>query len=162
MGEFLISIDTGASANKVAYATEKGMKFMLTSPYCAEVDEATVQSRLGLMDEWPPHFEDSWVSDLDGTYLLGLSAEKFGGEVKDCDRKYEKSLYKILGLLAYITEIEDVVAPISLGVLLPFDEYATKDRLEKMLGQVTSQGFQFCNQSQKLELKNGNCSTGVN
>lgn len=152
---FKISIDTGASATKFTYESDEGeLKCQTMTPYCAQVSEQTTVSKGKFYDSGViPPLESSWVSEGDRHYLLGLSAQKYHGSgVLDGDRKFEKSLYKILGILSHVSYAEDILRPIDLGILLPFDEYATKFELERSLRDVTSRGFSYCDRPQSLKL----------
>lgn len=151
MTKLKIAIDPGSSATKVAYMLGDGCTCCFAmSPYCASVPVDYPQSygwNLGTT-----HIENAWVTHGDSCYLLGESAKKFqGSAVQNDELKYLKALYKILGVLAHVQMLLQEPYPIDLGILLPFDEYVTKERLEETL--VAAQGLvHYCGRSLSLEL----------
>lgn len=148
-----ISIDPGSSATKVAYQIAGGSTQCFSmSPYCAEVPiDYPDQTRLDAEAAYP-HIESAWVSDPDGCYLLGNGAKKFyGSEVRNHDRKFAKALYKVLGVLSHVQNQEGENYPIEVGVLLPFDEYGTKELLIQNLRLATA-ALEYCGRSQSLSI----------
>lgn len=148
-----ISIDPGSSATKVAYQlSNHSIKCFSMTPYCAEVP-LDYPHRPRLHPDLPyPHIENAWVSDPDGCYLLGASAKKFyGSAVRNHDRKFAKALYKVLGVLSHIQHQERCASPIELGILLPFDEYATKEQLAHNL-RLAAAAVEYCGQAQSFVL----------
>ena len=154
-GHFKIAIDTGASATKVAYRCEDGsIKLFSTTPYCAEVDESMISLKQELLnDSEIPHLESSWLQVSGRSYYLGQSAANiYGSGVLDDERKFSKSLIKILGILSHVAYEEDEMRPMDLGILLPFDEYATKQQLERMIRDAVTQSYSYCNRKQSIQL----------
>ena len=151
MSKLKIVIDPGSSATKVAYRLEdSSTQCFSMSPYCAAVPPDYPQS-----SGWgigSTHIENAWVSHGDACYLLGAIAKKFqGSAVRNDELKYVKAFYKILGVLCHVQTLIQQALPIDLGILLPFDEYVTKDRLEEAL--VAAQDLvQYCGRSLSLDI----------
>ena len=144
-----IVIDPGTSATKVTYRLGSGScQCFAMSPHCAPVPPDYPQSA-----SWgfsSTHLESSWVSLPDSCFLLGAIAKKFqGSELRNHELKCDKALYKILGILAHIQLQMEQSVPIDVGILLPFDEYLTKDQLEKRL-IAAQDSVQFCGQALSL------------
>ncbi|ACB01036.1 MULTISPECIES: ParM/StbA family protein [Cyanophyceae] len=144
-----IVIDPGTSATKVTYRLGSGScHFFAMSPHCAPVPPDYPQSA-----SWgigSTHLESSWVSLPDACFLIGAIAKKFqGSELRNHELKCDKALYKILGILAHLQLQMTQVVPIDLGILLPFDEYLTKDLLERRL-LAAQDSIQFCGQALSL------------
>lgn len=144
--KLIAAIDTGSSATKFVYQWQgQSPQFEIMSPWCAEVSEAIAKSKAELSGSELPHLESSWVSDIDGFYLLGLSAERyFGSGFETGERKFKKALYKILGVLGYLVATADAEVEVALGIVLPYSEYATKRQLEQELRASLQTGFQYC------------------
>ena len=153
MTQLKISIDPGSSATKVSYQVDGGdVKCFSMTPYCAEVPMDYPDTRRLGMGMGRPHLESAWVSDPDGCYLLGEGAKKFhGSEVRNNELKYQKALYKVLGILSHVQAFEDDSFSIDVGVLLPFDEYVTKESLEREL-MMAARDVEYCGRSQSLEI----------
>jgi hypothetical protein len=151
MSKLKIAIDPGSSATKVAYQVDTHSTHCFSmSPYCAAVPSHYPQSA-----SWgigSTHIENAWVSHADSCYLLGAIAKKFqGSAIRNNELKYAKALYKILGVLSHVQTALQRTLPIDLGILLPFDEYVTKDQLEEAL--MSAQNLvQYCGRSLSLEI----------
>ncbi|WP_339374496.1 hypothetical protein [Picosynechococcus sp. PCC 73109] len=152
MSKLKIVIDPGSSATKVAYCLEgTSTQCFVMSPYCAAVPPDYPRSSGWMMGY--THVENAWVSHGDACYLLGAGAKKFqGSAVRNNDLKYIKALYKILGVLSHIQTQLQESPTIDLGILLPLDEYVTKDRLEESL-MAAQERFEYCGRSRVI--KNG-------
>lgn len=152
MATLKIAIDPGSSATKVVYQiAQQPIQYFTMSPYCAEVPSDYPDGRR--FNGKLPHLEDAWINNPDGCFLLGEAAKKFpGASILDGDVKYEKALYKVLGILAHVQHLGDRSLPIELGVLLPFDEYATQQELQKLL-HLSCERFQYCTRPQSLNLE---------
>lgn len=146
-----IVIDPGTSATKVAYRLgSDSCQCFAMSPHCAPVPPDYPQSA-----SWgigSTHLENSWVSLPDSCFLLGAIAKKFqGSELRNHELKCDKALYKVLGILAYLQLQMEQPVPIDVGILLPFNEYLTKDLLEKRL-IAAQDSVQFCGRALSLHL----------
>lgn len=151
--KIILSVDTGSSGTKFSWDDGDRPQFEIMSPWCSEVSEATARSKSMLSNDELPGLESSWVSDLDGIYLLGLSAKRyFGSGFENGERKFKKALYKILGILGYISTLYSEPLEIDLGVLLPFSEYATKTQLIAELDAAIKTGFMFCDRCPQVSL----------
>ncbi|ACB00876.1 MULTISPECIES: ParM/StbA family protein [Cyanophyceae] len=151
MSKLKIVIDPGSSATKVVYQREgDSIQCFTMAPYCAAVPPDYPKSAGWGMNY--THVENAWISHKEACYLLGASAKKFqGSAIRNNDLKYIKALYKILGVLCHVQTLIQETLPIDLGILLPFDEYVTKDRLEE--GLVAAQEtVLYCGRSLSLDL----------
>lgn len=151
MSKLKIVIDPGSSATKVAYCLENASsQCFVMSPYCAAVPPDYPRSSGWMMGY--THVENAWVSHGDACYLLGAGAKKFqGSAVRNNDLKYIKALYKILGVLSHIQTQLQESPTIDLGILLPLDEYVTKDRLEENL-MAAQERFEYCGRLLSLDI----------
>jgi hypothetical protein len=152
---FIVLNDPGASTNKGCGSYGGKPQFVSMSPYCAK-DEFGEGDRLA--KEWGHSevaLESSWVSDPDGTYLLGQGAKSYHGSALGTEElKYKKALYKTLAMVGYFAQVFSVPnkAKISIGVLLPFNEYR---RSQEDFGRdlrVAIENFTYCGKSMSFEL----------
>lgn len=149
-----ISIDPGSSATKVAYQIgQQPIQCFAMSPFCARVPTDYANNRWS-HEKDKIQLESSWVNVDDTTFLLGRAAQKYyDSELKNSERKFTKALYKVLAILSYVQLREKVELPIELGILLPFDEYATKAQLQSELWRFDGDLIYFCEDFQPLEFK---------
>lgn len=152
--EWVIVVDPGVSRRKAIASDKRGRaRLMSISPYCAEVPR-TEGERLKRMWGDTPLAESAWVSDIDGCYLLGDIAQKYqGSSIGNSDRKYEKALYQVLGTLGHFARELDIPnrARLVVAVLLPFDEYATKEQFAKDF-RIAIEQFDYCGKTLGFEL----------
>ena len=154
MDTLKISIDPGSSATKVAYQVDDNpIKCLAMSPFCAQVPIDYPESRWSHETE-NTNLECSWLKVSESAFLFGLAAQKYyGSQVQNSERKFTKALYKVLAILAHVQIVEAVERPIELGILLPFDEYATKEQLKNELLKFDEDLINFCDYYQSLEFK---------
>jgi hypothetical protein len=148
-----ITVDVGASWIKAIARGSKRPYFLGMSPYCAKSSQATCDQLTRL---WGDNIslESGWVSDTNGYFLLGKSAQKYNGSsVSPGDRKSAKALYQILGVLGAFAKQFGLPqqSSIRLSVLLPISEYATS---EALVGDVerSIQDFKYCGISYDFKL----------
>ena len=147
-------VDPGASRTKaIGFKGSGKPSFLSMSPYCAEAPMGEGARLKGL---WPDGvaLESSWVGDIDGTYLLGTGAAKYrASSLSNAELKYKKALYKVLGVIGHFAKEWSLPnrSQIAVGVLLPFDEYATSSNLQRWF-KAAIQQFDFCGSTFGFEL----------
>jgi hypothetical protein len=151
---YIFVIDPGASRLKAIASDSRGKpQFLSMSPYCADVGFAE-GDRLKQIWSGDVSIESSWVSDLDGCYLLGEGAQKYHASgLANNELKYKKALYKALGVIGYFAKELNIPnrASIGVGVLLPFNEYATKEQFTNWFSLAIQQ-FSYCGKTMGFEL----------
>jgi hypothetical protein len=145
--------DVGASRLKAIASGSKRPYFLSQSPYCARADAETCNQ---LTRQWGDNLslESAWVSDIDGYYLLGKSAEGYqGAALGNGERKNFKALYQTLGVLGAFAQQFGLPkrSSIRLSILLPISEYATSEKLIQDL-KVAVQSFTYCGVANEFKL----------
>jgi hypothetical protein len=151
--EYDLVVDPGASTTKVCLSVNGKVDYLAMSPYCVKIPESMAIDRTAL--HGMTSLESSYVGDIDGYYALGNFARKFENAVlSNQERKYQKALYKALGILGYFSEVYTIPngTSISVGVLLPFREYVTKDAFIKEFTQAT-EDFIYCGSLKNFKLE---------
>lgn len=147
-------IDSGASRLKAVGSDKRGKPLFLSmSPYCAKVEFAECERLRSLWGD-DVSIESSWVSDLERCYFLGEGAKKHhGSELGNDELKYEKAIYKTLGVIGHFAKTLDIEngERIYVGVLLPINEYATKEKFVSRFSRAIQQ-FSYCGRELNFEL----------
>jgi hypothetical protein len=146
-------LDAGASRTKSRLSINGKLDYLVMSPYCAKIPESMASDRTALYGM--TSLESCYVGDIDGVYALGNFAKKFEDAIlSNQERKFQKTLYKTLGVLGYFSEKHSIQngALISVGVLLPFREYVTKDSFIKDF-QVAIEQFSYCGCEKRFRLE---------
>lgn len=133
-------IDPGSSRTK-AIASSSGGKpqFLSMSPYCSEGEVKRER------DE-DVSIESAWVDVGACTYLVGEDAKKYGdSRVANDEMKYRKAVYKALAVIGYFAKELNIAfgADISVGVLLPFNEFLVKEKFVQEFSDAVC-GFNYC------------------
>jgi hypothetical protein len=145
--------DLGASNIKAIAAGSRHPLFLSMNPYCARADAETCEQ---LTRQWGNDLslESSWVSDIDGYYLLGNSAKEFqGAALAKNEQKKFKALYQTLGVLGAFARKFGLPkhSSIRLRLLLPVSEYATSETLISDL-KIAIRNFTYCGTHHEFKL----------
>jgi hypothetical protein len=154
---FIVCFDAGSSLIKIIWENllngDRKVRYLVMSPYEAEIIRV-------------PRYEDDvsleriWIKYGDRQFALGQIArdEYANSRLSLSERKYERAVRRVLGVLGYFAKIEhlDWGTPIHLGLLLPFDEYQDKETVEYMLRQYVEE-YVWCGEVLRFNLKTIAC-----
>lgn len=148
MADVAIAFDPGSSLAKVVYQVKgtKGCQALTFPPEVAiglqrESIESHLSSRLGLGTFSAE--QEAWVSCQGKCVAVGELAREFLASYQMDSLKYESALYSILvavGAIAFRHRLKKF--SVSLGVLLPYGQYRTRERLEELL-KASLKNFEF-------------------
>lgn len=154
---FIVLNDPGASTNKGGGSYGGKPQFVSMSPYCAKDDFGECDRLAKTWGHSEVALESAWVADCDGAYLLGEGARELHGSAVGTDElKYKKALYKTLAMVGYFAQKFEVPnkSKISVGVLLPFNEYRrSQEEFSKEL-KIALKNFSYCGRLRSFELVN--------
>lgn len=159
-----ICIDTGNSGTKIIYSTPESeqMNSLFMSSALDEVAPLRLENQLKHLSwiGFPQPEQQAWVKVDDNLIAVGQLAEKFSPADGRNIPKYENALYKILAAIGVI--IENHFMPtrrrikIQLGLLLPWNEYKDRKRLEQEIQRITSE-YEFRTHKVKVKIERFIC-----
>lgn len=154
-----IVVDCGSSLIKsIAQVGDSPPIFLDMPSYCARTTE---EKCLNLSKHYAEglSIKSSWVSDVDGYYLLGDHARHYASaEIGLLERKNSRAIYQTLGMVGAFFERMNLprLSSIKLCVLLPVSEYASS---ELFVAELKAALSNFRYNGQKVELKVAGLST---
>jgi hypothetical protein len=157
MTPFIVIGDSGASTQKGCGSYGGKPQFVSMSPYCAKDDFGEGDRLAKAWGHSEVSLESSWVSDPDGTYLLGQGAKSYHGSALGTDElKYKKALYKTLAMVGYFAQELGVPnkSKLSIGVLLPFNEYRRSQEEFSRDLKIAIKNFAYCGRLLNFDLVN--------
>jgi hypothetical protein len=164
MGELMqqirLAIDPGSSMTKIFYLNADGKSSYITmDPQVSQISGAMSKQYQSSLIDTSPSLTQTWVSDMDNSYAVGaLAAHRFRADLRLDERKYEAGIFKILAVLGYLTETLKIEedSKVTLGLLLPFSEYADRKLLESSLGKIIER-FEYCGRRKSMKLEEFVC-----
>jgi hypothetical protein len=158
--ELIVSLDPGSSLTKVFYFDTDGKEHYLTmQPHIARITSDIATKYQGSLIENSLNLGQIWVRDMDMTYALGnLASDRFLANLRLKERKYEYAIYKVLGVVGYLSEMMELEpgCKLTLGLLLPFTEYEDRKLIEESLRRIL-ESFEFCGRRHSISLKEFKC-----
>jgi hypothetical protein len=142
--DLYFAFDFGASATKISVSKSLEQSQHINNKFAASDIEFIDRSRLKQYyhlrklssDDPLPESHDLWVEASGRIVALGKLARNFEPLDSIRELKYERSVYKALGLLSYFSRF--VLGPrdsyrISLAVTLPWEEFSYRERFKEFL-----------------------------
>jgi hypothetical protein len=166
MTDIYLSVDVGGSQTKIIYQLKDFPKpnYLLMPPELEEITKTKLDNymaRLGWIGSPSPD-QQLWVMWNERVVVLGDFASSFDPQDRLGELKYENALWKVLGAIGLIVEINKIkVSPkkpllVELALLLPWNEYSDRKRFEEQLRKMLA-GFQVRNTSLKVSLERFLC-----
>ncbi len=161
MEDILLSVDIGSSQTKVIYQLrkEKLNGFLLMPPEIEEVSKSKLDDFFEYRG-WvgnPNPENNLWVTWNERTVVLGEFASFFYPQDRLKEVKYENALWKVMGAIGLILSKSKIKIrshkplKLSLGVLLPWNEYSDRHRFKEQLETMLSE-FEVCSSVIKVNL----------
>jgi hypothetical protein len=166
MTDIYLSVDVGGSQTKIIYQLKDSPKpnYLLMPPELEEITKTKLENymaRLGWIGSPSPD-QQLWVMWNERVVVLGDFASSFDPQDRLGELKYENALWKVLGAIGLIVEINKIkVSPkkpllVELALLLPWNEYSDRKRFEEQLRKMLA-GFQVRNTALKVSLERFLC-----
>ena len=166
MTDIYLSVDVGGSQTKIIYQLAGSQKpnYLLMPPAVEEITKPKLDgfmARLGWIGS--PHPDQQlWVEWNERVVVLGDFASSFDPQDRLGELKYENALWKVLGAIGLIVEINKLkVSPkktlkVELALLLPWNEYSDRKKFSEQLQKMLA-GFQVRKMALKVSLERFLC-----
>jgi len=166
MTDIYLSVDVGGSQTKIIYQLAGSQKpnYLLMPPAVEEITKPKLDgfmARLGWIGS--PHPDQQlWVEWNSRVVVLGDFASSFDPQDRLGELKYENALWKVLGAIGLIVEINKLkVSPkktlkVELALLLPWNEYSDRKKFSEQLQKMLA-GFQVRKMALKVSLERFLC-----
>ena len=161
-----ISVDVGGSQTKIIYQfLGEAPQYLFMSPGIEQISKSDLElynARQGWIGA-PSVEQQAWVEWKDNIFVVGDFVSEFAPVDRIFERKYENALYKLLAAVGVILSKHEVPSKgrgskvdLSIGLLLPCNEYSDRARFEEQFKIMLSK-LNFRGQSWKVNLSNFQC-----
>ena len=161
MSDIYLSVDVGGSQTKIIYQLKNSTRpnYLLLPPELEEVSKTKLSDYMARL-AWigtPSPREQLWVHWNSRVLVLGKFASEFDPQDRIQELKFENALWKVLGAIGLIVEINQVKLStkkpltLELALLLPWNEYSDRRIFEKQL-RVMLADFQVRQTALKVSL----------
>lgn len=166
MADIYLSVDVGGSQTKIIYqlSGSESPDKLVFAPAVEEIPAAFLDNykeRKGWIGSPHPD-QELWVTWNNRVVVLGDFASKFDPQDRLGELKYENALWKVLGAIGLIMEINELkVSPkkplkVELALLLPWNEYNDRKKFEEQLRKMLA-SFKVRSLSLKVSLERFLC-----
>lgn len=160
MSDLYMAFDPSSSGSKAFYTGNPfKCEWMFQEPVVVPVSKSAIEQYQSLPMLSTDITRSSWIEVKGNSYAVGsMASDYFYGSDKIKTLKFEMAIYKIVAMVGAIGAIKQFPKKftLSLGVLLPYCEYADRKLLKELLSEVLSE-FSFRGTLYQVKLVSFNC-----